>query len=942
MSDRWEQVSTWFERVRDLPADERTSLLAKEEVHTDVRAQVIALVEADEKSGARFEPSDRYRRALGGGIAAQADESESGQQIGAYRLDQLLGRGGMGTVWRAHRVDEAFDQEVAIKIVRRGLDTDEIVRRFQLERQVLANLEHAGIARLIDGGATSDGRPYMVLECVDGVPIDTWCERASLTTRARLELFRSVCDVVSWAHQNLVVHRDLKPSNILVTPTGQVKLLDFGIAKLLDPSEPGITGTLTGAPGLMTPEYASPEQVRGLPVSTSTDVYSLGVVLHQLLTDRLPYSFETRAPDEVVHTVCEVEPSRPSTVVDEPSLRRELAGDLDTIVLKALAKEPERRYASVEQLSEDLLRHMEGFGVRARPDSIGYRVRRFVRRNRAVTTAVSLVLVVSVVAAVISTTFALEARESEAAERARAAAVRSIAHDLIFDVYEQIDKLPGATAARRQVIEIATSSLADLAVEARGDPRLVLEVALGYSRLADVQGNPTRPSLRDLDASFDALDRARDAVEAARALVPNDDLVHRHSASLRQKRADFEVSSGRVTDGLETATMALEEALALREPAPYQVVKARTSRGAALFRMGRSDSALQEYETALTSLKALAPDPTRRARRRRSENILENKIGAILIGRNDLDGAEAHYLAAMALADELLAEAPNNIQARRDQGTTAARVASIHFQRREFGAALEWFEVSSRSAEELVAADPLDASSRFDLAMARSHLAATRHVTGDFDGARVLLTTILETLRDLTARDPDHQLMQVSLAVQTTRLGEVERDSGRGDRAVERFLEAIDLLRRLRVANPGNSEVDLRLGQNLDYLGSLHLNVGRLDEALVRLGEYHEHALTSVERYPENLGHRRQVGIAEDRMGMVHQALGADEALTVAERVAHYEEAIEWYRRCLDTDAGFKSEGLPIAMSSEIRTLVEGEVPVMEEAIRLLREGSEP
>ena len=321
-----------------------------------------------------------------------------GHQLGGYTLDREIGRGGMGCVYLAERSDGTFRKQVAIKIVQPGVNGADVLRRFRQEREILASLDHPGIARLLDAATTEEGLPYFIMELVDGRPIDRWCDERKLNVTQRLKLFRTVCDAVQYAHQRLVVHCDLKPGNILVTADGKVKLLDFGIAKLLRQEREGdeTTRTLTL---LMTPEYASPEQVNGEAITTLTDVYSLGVVLYELLTGHRPHHLLKAAVREVARVLAEEEPARPSAVVatteerltpeavsevregDPNRLRKRLEGDLDCIVLTALHKEPVRRYSSVEAFGEDLGRHLEDRPVNAREDSLWYRASRFVRRH---------------------------------------------------------------------------------------------------------------------------------------------------------------------------------------------------------------------------------------------------------------------------------------------------------------------------------------------------------------------------------------------------------------------------------------------------------------------------------------------------------------------------------------------------------------------------------
>ncbi|MEM1095795.1 MAG: serine/threonine-protein kinase [Bacteroidota bacterium] len=358
-------------------------------------------------------------------------------RVGPYALRHELGRGGMGTVYLAQRDDGAYDQLVAIKVLRRGLDTDDMLRRFATERQILASLNHPHIARLLDGGALDDGRLYFVMEYVEGVPITTYCQHHQLSLDARLAIFQTVCHAVHYAHQNLIVHRDLKPQNILVTADGTVKLLDFGIAKLLDPSSAQMTMAITAASvRLLTPEYAAPEQVRGQAITTGTDVYSLGVLLVELLTGRRPYQLPSRVQREVERIICEEPPTLPSTLVRSGDdlvmalpadrLQKKLKAGLDDIALMSLRKEPSRRYASAEALAQDISNYLNGQPLQAKPDTWGYRLRLFVKRNRTLVGATALVIL-SLLGGMGSTLWQAQRAEQE---RASAVAVSDFMQDL--------------------------------------------------------------------------------------------------------------------------------------------------------------------------------------------------------------------------------------------------------------------------------------------------------------------------------------------------------------------------------------------------------------------------------------------------------------------------------------------------------------------------------
>ncbi len=383
-ASRWQRLEALFYEALDLEPSLREAFLDRSCAgDADLRREVEKLLRASgETVGFLHQPVREAAREM---VSESGDAA--GLRMGAYRLIRTLGEGGMGRVYLAARADDQYQQNVAIKVMRSSVGRSPgMLVRFRAERQILANLNHPNIARLLDGGITPDGLPYLVIEYVDGSPLDDYCGRAHLSIDARLRLFRTICSAVEYAHGNLVVHRDIKPANILVTSDGSPKLLDFGIAKLLDPaSDPGAgTSPTQSTERLMTPEYASPEQISGQAVTTATDVYSLGTVLYELLTGRSPFRLTKSSPLETVRAICEDEPKRPSSVVEaHPAEARKLKGDLDNIVLKAMRKEPARRYASVAQFSEDVRRFLDGYPVGARAGSWRYRSGKFVRRHKA-------------------------------------------------------------------------------------------------------------------------------------------------------------------------------------------------------------------------------------------------------------------------------------------------------------------------------------------------------------------------------------------------------------------------------------------------------------------------------------------------------------------------------------------------------------------------------
>lgn len=443
-----------------------------------------------------------------------SDEIVDGARLGPYRIDKLLGRGGMGSVHLATREDD-YRKKVALKVIKRGMDTDEIVQRFRHERQILARLEHPHVARLLDGGSTPDGRPFFVMEYIAGEPIDAYCDEHKLPVYQRLLLFLKVCSAVQFAHQNLVVHRDLKPGNILIDRTGEPKLLDFGIAKLLR-SEANLD-TVRTAPDRrpMTPRFASPEQLRGGAITTASDTYSLGVLLYQLLTGYFPYQTESDDETEIAQKICEEDPKRPSTIVtsrrdsrrsasgetieitpesvsaardSEPrKLRQLLSGDLDAIVLKAMAKEPRQRYGSVEQLADDVRRHLAALPVTARQSTWTYRSGRFIKRNK-IALATASGFAVLLLSYGISATLLWQRAEQESEQALRAKSRAEVAEgraqtttNFLIDLFRasEPDQAKGEDVTARQLLDQGRESLQDL--RQQPEDYIATSVTLGRS-----------------------------------------------------------------------------------------------------------------------------------------------------------------------------------------------------------------------------------------------------------------------------------------------------------------------------------------------------------------------------------------------------------------------------------------------------------------------------
>jgi tetratricopeptide (TPR) repeat protein len=672
--------------------------------------------------------------------------SSSGREdlrVGPYRVVGELGRGAMGIVYRAFRDDQGFVREVALKLVGPGGAPEELLRRFRAERQILARLEHPNVAALFDGGTSDEGQPYLAMELVAGQALDAYCARRQATLRERVGLFRVVCEAVHYLHQNLVIHRDLKPANILVTEDGVPKILDFGIAKLLaeDPSGEPQTATLFAA---MTPDYASPEQVSGQPITTGSDVYSLGVLLYELVSGRRPYELASRAPEEVLRAVCHTEPRRPSEVRPGSGLE----GDLDTIVQKAMHKDPARRYGSAHDLAEDLKRHLEGRPVLARGDAFGYRLGRFVRSHRAIALGAPALLLTLALGFVAASREARRAEVNRQRAEKRFEDARRLANALVFEVHGQIETLPGATAARALLLKRASEHLDALAVDAPSHPELGEELATAYEKLADVQGNPGAANLGDAAAALASDHKALALRQALAAAHPRDlDRQDHLAASL------ISLSYG--------------------EPDP-----------ATSLRFARQAEALAER---LRELRPEAPGAKRRLA------MAHYAVAARLANDGDLPGAAASYEAAAALFEAIHRADAASAIASRDLALSEKRLAGILAVQGDARGALARSRRAVALDEAVVAARPGSAAALRDLSVSLVDLGEGLATTGDPRGAVAALERARDIRDRLRTADADNDLARRDLVSVLTRLGNAQVKI-RDLQAARRSLEAAQTL----------------------------------------------------------------------------------------------------------------------------------------------------
>jgi serine/threonine protein kinase len=853
----WRRLDQLFGEASEVPPPDREAWLnALAPADQPLAAELRSLLAAHDRGGDFLEAAvEQAERALGGGPEPEL----LGRRIGAYRLVRLLGRGGMGAVYLAERADEAFRQRVAIKLLPWALATAEARHRFQLERQTLARLEHPHIARLLDGGETGDGLPYLVMEYVDGEPIDQFCQRQGLDLVRRLQLFREVCRAVAHAHRNLVVHRDLKPGNILVTAEGAVKLLDFGIAKLLPGAETDGTLPLTVAGRLLlTPLFASPEQVRGEPVTTATDVYALGLLLFRLLVGAHPYRFATESPVEVVRVVCDQPPPRPSVAATAgaaglglPALRRRLRGDLDNIVLKALRKEPERRYASVEALAEDVRRHLEQLPVRARPDTPSYRAAKFARRHRLGLAAAALIAA-SLLGGLLATV-----RQARIADR-RFQDVRALADSLLFELHDAIAPLPGSTPARQLLVRNGLAYLDRLAAETGGDPALELDLAAAYQRVGDVQGNPNQPNLGDIAGALAAYQKARQILGRLLLRSPASPAVRAETARCERRIANVLESSGTVGAALDhyRRAVALEAALAAEAP-------------------GDSARALELARGHVS-------------------------LGDLQAWNSDLAGGLAEFAAARRILVGLrAAPAPAAADVERELAMTETKTGDALCWLDRCREALAWHHRAIAALESLSRAHPNDADTLHALLTAYLKLGEAMEGLNDAGGRLAAGEKTLPVAERLVAADPRNAFAQRTLSIAHNKLGDALATQRRFAEAQARYRAALALQNALADRDPANIEYRRDLANTYNRIGEALLAEDRPRDAADSLGQGLRLREWLVARDPQDVFARRDPAISYANLAEVHQRLAQAPGTAPADRRAHWREAVGLYQHAL-------------------------------------------
>ena len=826
--------------VLDLPESERAVFLARE-TDKEVCSEVENLLAAHFKADGFIDKPILIEQ----GVAVdETNDVFIGKQIENYLVIERIGAGGMGAVYLAERVNSDFKQKVALKIIKRGMDSEAILRRFARERKILSTLKHPNIAQLIDGGISSEGLPFFVMEFVEGKPLNQFCLENNLELNERLKVFQQICAAVDYAHKNLIVHRDLKPTNVLVSEDGTPKLLDFGIAKLLSDEDADATATQAK---MFTPEYASPEQILGKTVTTASDVYSLGVILYELLSGHRPFETRGKSYEEIIKSVCETEPARPSSVVSSKfqvsgfrfdkntssdevqrtndenkitNLKLEtwnlklLKGDLDNIILKALRKEPSERYGSVQQFSEDISRFLRGLPVLARSQTFKYRFGKYVKRHKAGVFAAALVLLSLVSGISVATWQAIAAKRERTKAEQRFNDVRKLTNSFLFEFHDAIKNLQGATPARKLVVDRALPFLDNLALEAADDDSLQNELAESYFNLGMIQGHPAFPNIGDVAGGIESF---------RKSIKIGEEIVRRNPTNrdYRLNLAKYYDVLGDMFDGANydtpTAAANYQTALRLRETVskeypndPKVLIGLSVSYeriGDIKVKSGELNTAIKNYQESLAigqQLQALQPENNRR---RRYVFISYYKIGKALHADGKYREALEQYAIGRNLVVNFITVEPDNADSQRMLGLSDDLSANAYFELGEIEIAAALSNRGLAAREKLFAADPTNILAYGDLTTSLDTAGDLRVKAGDIGGAIKLLNRSLEMREAALKQNPTMTLAKRYIAVSRNKIAAAFRANNDLSAALAQIDKALNINRELCLDDSTNIEL---------------------------------------------------------------------------------------------------------------------------------------
>ena len=874
--ERWQEISPYLDQALSLPENERRAWLQSFRTEKPELASFLQTLLEEHRAISE-------ERFLEHGPAVASGSSLAGQTVGPYQLVAPIGHGGMGSVWLAERSDGRFERRVAIKFLHFSVAVGG-AERFKREGRILGQLAHPHIAQLIDAGMTPKGEPYLVLEYIEGEHIDEYCDKRNLDVDSRLRLFLDVLSAVAQAHASLVVHRDVKPSNVLVRKDGEVKLLDFGIAKLLaDDLTPGAATFLTlEEGGALTPRFAAPEQVTGGTITTATDVYALGVLLYLLLTGQHPTGAAASSAAELVNAITRTEPPRASDALSSSKsesevvsacagkrsttpdkLRRLLRCDLDTILTKALKKNPQERYVSVVAFAGDLQRYLKHKPISARPDSFTYRADKFVRRNKLGVALTALAL-----AGIVTAIIAVD-REARRAEY-RFQQVRKLAHSVLFDLNPEIELLAGSTKAREVMVKTSLEYLDSLARESGNDLRLQLELATAYLKIGDVQGNPNYANLGHAAAALESYGKAAaiarkigaspEALEVLASSYSNMGTVQASQLGLR--------SAGR--EKLRLATTIADSIPRLTGKQAYRL------RLLAYGFLGDLDATLDPMQAAEPLRRSLeiarewtGADPGREPKFLLA--VATREWADILWQTGDLNGARNTLLESLAIFGAVLAQDPNNGDWIREQQVAEERMGLVsgdpdYFNLGRRAAAADWLQRVVDGHERLLAADASDVRARYGLSEAVAELGA---VYRDLDPRRAqkLYQRSLVLSGSALESNPQDSEMLYWQSFERIGFASVLERLGKHAQAMDQLQRAIDVLESL--SNGDSEEFSSRqlLAVALRARASYLLQVGDAPSAEPELRRSQQILVTLYQQNPNNLALLRDLADCYREMG---------------------------------------------------------------------------
>lgn len=893
-AENWKNVKDVLLEALNLDAAERGVFLENADISPDTRREVVELLAFEEESEDLMKLSAvEFSKDFFAG--SEQKNVLIGQRVGAYEIVRELGYGGMGAVYLATRTDGKFKQNVALKLLKREMNTHALRQRFQQEREILASLEHPNIARLLDAGTTDDQIPFIAMEYVEGVPVDEFCSRHDLSLNERLNLFQTVCAAVNYAHRNLIVHRDLKPSNILVTEEGTPKLLDFGISKILSTEIENVNQATITRLGVMTPSYASPEQLRHQSVTTATDIYSLGVILYELLSGHRPFENKEADLREIYQAVIEIDPPLPSaisetaakslneksnapTVVQDeqkdatakrtaPNNFRQTAaqnvgikpqslrGDLDNIVLKALKKEPERRYGSAENFAEDIKRHLEGLPVSARPDTFSYRAEKFVKRN-SLAVGASFLILLAIVGGAIATLW--QARRAEAqrvlAEN-RFNDVRTLANSFLFEITPEIENLSGSTRAKQLLVVRALEYLDRLSAEIADNFALQRELAAAYEKVGDVQGNPFQANIGNMQGALESYEKARQIRERLLAKNPTDSALKIELAKNSQLIGDVLFNSGEIEKSAEKYRAAVDAQKEFLQQNPenkaaqFDFALAQFALGSTFFWNSKYDDALGFYRPANEIFEKLhQAEP--------SSDVITDKlansyvrIGESIAWKDELEDGLQSIQKGMALIEPIVERNPNNARFRKTLWTANLKAGEIYLDWEQFDKCLAHYGKALELAKITASEDSNNVTAKRDLALSYNKVGDTLDSSGDGKSALENAKQALKLQEEIASADPKNFEIRRQIAGTHKRMGYAQTTMKDHNGSRASFENALRQYEQLITLDPNDKKLPREIAIVSQTIGKTYVAAAETSEKKQNLSkalEWEEKSLSKL------------------------------------------------------------------------------------------------